>query len=188
MKKIKFPILFLAVVAAALLLSLLINMCISLVRGILHPREYGEQIDKYSNEYNIPDYIVYAIIDVESSFDPLASSGEAYGLMQMTPSTFRWLSSNEHLGENLYTTSLFDPDVSIRYGCYYLRYLFDKFQNPDTVFAAYNAGEGNVTKWLASREYSDGNGGLKLNKIPFEETRKYVKKVNKSIEYYKLHI
>ncbi len=185
MRRIKFPVLFLAVVAASLLLSLLINMGISIVRGILHPHEYTEQVEKYSAEYNIPDYIVYAIIDVESNFDPLASSGEAYGLMQMTPATFRWLSSNEHLGDNLYTTSLFEPDISIRYGCYYLRYLFDKFQKLDTVLAAYNAGEGNVTKWLNNPEYSNGDGTLK--KIPFKETRSYVKKVNQAIEYYKSH-
>ncbi len=185
MRRIKFPVIFLAIVASALLLSFLISTGISLVKGIMHPREYTEQVEKYSAEYNIPDYIVYAIIDVESNFDPLASSGKAYGLMQMTPATFRWLSSNEHLGDNLYTTSLFDPDISIRYGCYYLRYLFDKFQNWETVFAAYNAGEGNVTKWLSSSEYSDGSGAL--TKIPFKETRAYVKKVNNAIAYYKLH-
>ena len=101
----------------------------------------------------------------------------------MTPKTFAWLTSSEHLGENLTPDELFDPEVSIRYGTYYLKYLFTRFHNWDTVLAAYNGGEGNVAKWLADDEYSNGDGTLKY--IPFKETRNYVKKVNQAIDNYK---
>ena len=103
--------------------------------------------------------------------------------MQMMPSTFEWLTSSDHLDENLSPNDIFEPEVSIRYGTYYLRYLFEKFYNWDTVFAAYNGGEGNVAKWLKDKRYSDGKGNL--TDIPFKETREYVKKVNRAMDYYK---
>ena len=150
----------------------------------LYPTEYREIVEKYAAEYNVPAYIIFAVIDVESNFKSDAtSSAGAQGLMQMLPSTFEWLTSSDHLGENLSPDDLYDPEVSIRYGVYYLRYLFEKFYSWDNVFAAYNGGEGNVAKWLAGREYSDGEGNL--TKIPFKETREYVKKVNRTAKYYK---
>ena len=74
--------------------------------------------------------------------------------------------------------------MNIRYGTYYLQYLYRKFDyNWDTVFAAYNGGEGNVSKWLGDEEYSDGEGNL--TDIPFPETKAYVTKVNRAIDTYK---
>ena len=90
---------------------------------------------------------------------------------------------NRHLNENLTVNDIYDPEVSIRYGTYYLRYLFEKFHNWDTVFAAYNGGEGNVAKWLNDPAYSNGDGTLKS--IPFPETARYVQKINDNIKYYK---
>ena len=75
-----------------------------------------------------------------------------------------------------------DPEISIRYGTYYLQYLQQKFQNWNTTLAAYNGGEGNVAKWLENPEYSDGEGNLTY--IPFDETRSYVKKVNRAMDTY----
>lgn len=184
MKKIKPSIVIILILCAAMALALLLNGILTLIERSSHPNDYKEIIEKYASEYNIPEYIIFAVIKVESDFDPYAESrAGAIGLMQMMPSTFEWLTGEEHLGEDLSKRELFDPEVSIRYGCYYLRYLFEKFHNWDTVFAAYNGGEGNVAKWLADDEYSDGKGNL--TSIPFEETRNYVKKVNKQIENYK---
>ena len=150
-----------------------------------HPKQYEDIVKKYSAEYNIPEYVIFAVIKVESDFEPLAkSSANAMGLMQMTPDTFRWLTGSQHLAEHLPTDALYIPDVSIRYGCYYLLYLYRKFNYDwDLTFAAYNAGEGNVAKWLADDEYCDEDGNLVY--IPFRETRSYVKKVNSAIEMYK---
>lgn len=144
---------------------------------------FATLIEKYSDEYNVPKELVFAVIKVESGFDPEAeSSVGALGLMQMMPKTFEWLTGEEHLDEQLAFEDLTDPEVSIRYGTYYLRYLYRKFENWDTVLAAYNGGEGNVAKWLADPEYSDGNGNLTY--IPFEETRNYVEKVNRAMSKY----
>ena len=151
----------------------------------IYPQEYAKEVSKYSKEYNIPEYLIYSIIKVESNFDPLAeSSAGARGLMQMTEKTFNWLTGSSHLCEYLPFDALYDPDVSIRYGTYYLNYLFKRFDyNTDIVITAYNAGETTVREWLNDPEYSDGNGGL--SRIPFAETRSYVKKVNWAIKKYK---
>ena len=129
-------------------------------------------------------YIIFAVIDVESDFKPYyTSEAGARGLMQMVPDTFEWLTSAEHLGEDLSPDELYEPEVNIKYGTYYLSYLFEKFHDWNTVFAAYNAGEGNVAKWLEDDEYTDESG--KLTHIPFKETRAHVKKINEAIDYYK---
>ncbi len=179
------------------ILAILLIICLAIGAGILvdllwnkfdewtHPQSYDELIGQYAKEYNIPEYVIYAVIKTESDFDPNAkSSAGAVGLMQMIPSTFEWLTGDEHLGEHLPVSSLTEPEVSIRYGTYYLQYLYRKFDyNWDTVFAAYNGGEGNVSKWLGDEEYSDGEGNL--TDIPFPETKAYVTKVNRAIDTYK---
>ena len=177
-------------------IAILLIACISVGLGVLinevwtalekrsHPLCYDEIISECSREFDVPTYIIYATIKVESDFDPEAvSSAGALGLMQMMPSTFEWLTGDEHLGEHLGTKRLYDPEVSIRYGTYYLSYLYKKFNyNWDTAFAAYNAGEGNVAKWLKDPKHSDGNGNL--TSIPFKETESYVKKINNAIDMY----
>ena len=177
-------------------IAVLLIFCIALLSGFLvdliwtrierrsYSTDYDEIITRYSGEYNVPKSVIYAVIKTESDFDPNAeSSAGALGLMQMIPSTFEWLTGEEHLDENLSSRKLFDPEVSIRYGTYYLAYLYRKFDyNWRNAFAAYNGGEGNVAKWLKNPEYSDGNGNL--THIPFKETRAYVSKVEEAKEEY----
>ena len=178
-------IFILLIILAAAMLALGLEICLSFVDRATYPTEYAEYVEKYASEYNVPEYIIYAVIKTESDFDPTAtSSAGAMGLMQMMPSTFTWLSSSEHLNENLSYAELYEPETAIRYGTYYLRYLFEKFKDWDNVFAAYNGGEGNVAKWLEDPQYADGRGGLRT--IPFKETRNYVKRVNSAIDHYKL--
>lgn len=175
-------------ICAAILLGFVTDAIWSLIDKANHPADYEEIISRYSEEYNIPKDIIFAVIKVESDFDPKAeSSAGAMGLMQMIPSTFEWLTGKEHLNENLPLQKLFDPEVSIRYGTYYLAYLYRSFDyNWHTVFAAYNGGEGNVRKWLKDPECSDGKGNLTY--IPFQETRNYVSKVEEArITYQELY-
>lgn len=174
-----------SIIGAALLLGVLTELVWGGAEKLVHPDDYVQYVEEYAAEYNVPSSVIFAVIKVESDFDPNAESvAGARGLMQMLPSTFEWLTSDEHLGEHLHKDELFEPDVSIRYGTYYLDYLYKKFdRNWDTAIAAYNAGEGNVAKWLKDPEYSDGNGTL--TDIPFKETKNYVKKVNDEIATYK---
>ena len=178
-----------AIIAIIIAASILVGVAIDLLWGAfqryIYPDDYLSSVQQYAYEYNVPEPLILAVIKAESNFDPRAKSrAGALGLMQMMPSTFLELTSDEHLGENLSEEDLFIPEVSIRYGTYYLSLMHKMFDNNwDNALCAYNAGPGNVTKWLADTEYSDGNGNLTY--IPFKETRNYLEKVNKYTETYR---
>lgn len=146
-----------------------------------HPLEYAELVEKYSEHYQVPVEMVYGVIKAESGFRSDAVSGAgAVGLMQITEATFDWITSR--LGENLSKGLLYDPDTNIRYGTYYLNYLFKEFGSWDMALAAYNAGPNRVKGWSQNPEYiKDGE----IVHIPIEETRTYVQRVNKNKEAYK---
>lgn len=175
-----------SLICIALVLGLIINLIITVSERAAYPRKYRDIVEKYSLEYKIPEAIVYSVIRTESNFDPNAVSiAGAKGLMQLLPETFIWLTSDMHLGEHLSPSDIFDPEVNIRYGIYYLKYLHAKFgHNWDTVLAAYNGGEGNVTRWLSDERFTDGNGNLIAYPGNFTETENYVKKVNKALAKY----
>jgi soluble lytic murein transglycosylase len=125
--------------------------------------------------------LVFAMIRIESNFDRYALSEKgAKGLMQITDKTGLW--GGEVLKINDFsTTYLFKPDINIRIGCWYMSNLIKEFHG-DTALAiiAYNGGSGRVREWLKDRELS--KTGKELEKIPYEETDKYVKKVIQEYE------
>lgn len=182
--KTKRPLLIILVVVFSLLLGVFTDVAWDLINRAKYPQKYEDSVKKYSAEYDVPEYIIYSIIKVESNFKPKAiSTAGAVGLMQLMPKTFDWITGDEHLGEHLEFESLKDPNVSIRYGTYYFKYLWNKFKSLDIAIVAYNAGEGFVLEWLKDSRYSDGSGNL--TDIPFPETENYIIKVNKAIEHYK---
>ncbi len=149
----------------------------------LFPLKYESIIDKYSKEYNIEKSLICAMINVESSFDKDALSYRgAKGLMQIMDTTGEW--GAKELGiENFTPDMLFDPEINIKIGCWYINKLNDQFEGQqDTVLSAYNAGSGHVSGWLDDESYS--HDGMTLHSIPFEETNNYVKKVNANIIIY----
>ena len=167
----------------ALLVGFLSDRIWDAVEEHTHPMPYRETVMQCSLEYGVPEPLIYAVMKTESSFDPLAeSSVGARGLMQMMEPTFSELTGKGHLEEYLPFSALYTPEISIRYGVYYLRYLPDMFGDWRLAIAAYNGGLGNVRKWLSDPQYSDGQGNL--TQIPFEETRKYVQKVEEATEVY----
>lgn len=151
----------------------------------LLPLDYKETVETYASKYNVEESLVYAVIFCESGFDTNAHSrAGAKGLMQVTTETGWWASSYiEHLkGKDL---DLTDPETNIAIGCWYLSWLTEKFQGEkETALAGYNAGHGNVGKWLADIEKS--TDGVTLNDIPFGETKNYVKKVVFMEKIYKI--
>lgn len=152
-------------------------------RKYLYPIEHVEIIEQNCREFNLDMALVFSVINVESSFDERAVSGKgAKGLMQIMDSTAEFIAKKL----NVYAFDIFDESVNIKFGCYYLRYLLDKFSNEKTAIIAYNAGEGNVRRWLSEEEYS--KDGENLHYIPFDETRDYIEKIykNKS-KYYKIY-
>lgn len=148
-----------------------------------HPLKFENEIIQFAEEYDLSPEIVASIINVESSFKENAkSSKNAIGLMQIKLTTANYmkeLNKEETLTEN----ELFKPKVNINLGCQYLRYLIDKFGQVNTALASYNAGETRVKSWLKSGIYS--KDGKTLMYIPYEETRNYVEKINKNLNYYK---
>ena len=172
------------IIIGAIILSALINLCISLVQDASYPREYVEQVERYASEYNVPEYIIYAIIDTDSDFDSEKQYEDgAKGVMHVPPHILKKLSSYEHLDEEVTNESFKDPAVAIRYGTYYLRYLFDRYRNWDTSIVAYFATETQTTEWLKNPSYS--SDGFTLQEIPLDTAEDFLDDVNDAIDYYK---
>lgn len=172
-----------ASVLIVLALTAIINLAVrspELIDNVTHPILYAELIDEYSGEYGVPPEIICAVIETESSFRADAVSGAgAIGLMQITRETFWWLLTKA--GEDMDVDRLYDPEINIRYGTYFLSLLYEEFGDWDTVCAAYNAGRSRVHGWLDDPDITkDG----KLVNIPITETAEYVVKVRKSAEKY----
>lgn len=180
----KRAVIIILIVLGAMLVSLVANLIISAVQKNAHPVRYESYVEVYASQYNVPEYVVYALINTESGFNAsLESKTGERGLMQMSPELFALISSEQHLDEKIDADALFDPEISIRYGVYYLRYLFNEFQSWSTAIAAYDAGESTVKEWLDNIKYSSDRKNL--TSIPEKETAAYVKKVNGAISYYK---
>ena len=109
---------------------------------------------------------VAAVIYQESKFkaDARSKSG-AVGLMQLLPDTAKGIAV--HTGGTQFVVSdLYNPEINVRYGAWYLHHLLAKYGDERTALAAYNAGQENVDRWRA-----EGKG------IQFSETRAYVERV-----------
>lgn len=174
------------IIKRIIVLLFIIFLIVSLGLSILtikYPLAYRNIIVKYSSEYDVDPYLVASIINVESRYDKLAlSSKEAKGLMQIAPQTGQWASEILEI-DNYSEESLFEPDLNIRIGSWYINRLFNEFDgNLQLVLAAYNAGSGNVNKWMLDEEYS--SDGTSLKKIPFKETEDYLVRVEKSYKVY----
>jgi soluble lytic murein transglycosylase len=133
---------------------------------IRYPLHYSESIRVHAKEHHLDPALMAAVIYQESKFRPsVESSSGAIGLMQLTPDTARGIAIRT--GGNAFETSdLYNAEINIRYGAWYLDNLFAKYHNERLVLAAYNAGQGNVDRWIAHHEA-----------IQFPETRAYVKRV-----------
>ncbi|MGL5351948.1 MAG: lytic transglycosylase domain-containing protein [Clostridium sp.] len=156
---------------------------IFIIKEYVFPYKYSEYINEYSEKYELDPLLVLSIMKTESNFDKNAvSSREAKGLMQIMDKTGEWAA--QEIGVNYFMPNmLFDPNLNIQIGCWYLQNLENEFEDLDLVIAAYNGGSGNVTKWLADEEYS--KDGKKIDYIPFPETKKYVDKVKTNYSIYK---
>lgn len=166
----------------AVLAVILVLIAAAVLRFFVIPRyvlplKYSEYVEKYSEQYGVDKYLVYAVIHSESSFESEAlSHKDAKGLMQITPDTGKWAA--EIIGiEDFDEEDLFDPETNIRIGCWYISRLMNQFDGIEkTAVAAYNAGSGKVAGWLSDKAYSAD--GKNLDTIPYEETLKYVKRVD----------
>lgn len=143
-----------------------------------YPIKYSNIIDKYSYLYHLDKSLVYSTINVESSFKcDSVSKSNAMGLMQLLPTTADDVANRL----NIIKYDIFDPDTNIMFGCYYLRYLLDIYdQNIDYTIMAYNAGLGTVNSWLKN--------DILDNEIPYKETRDYLKKIKFNMKIYNIKL
>ena len=164
--------------AKLLTLFLLVVLVLNIgnIARVIYPVKYEEYIYQYANQYEIDPYLVMGMIKTESNFDESAiSNKDAKGLMQIMEPTAMWLSGRMEL-ENFSYDDIYRPELNIKMGCYYIAYLLSMYNgNTKTALAAYNAGFGNVDKWLHDETYSKDQ--INLLSIPFPETRRYVTKV-----------
>jgi len=145
--------------------------------------QYPEEIAQYSEQYKLDPYLVAAVIHCESANRADAVSGAgAMGLMQLMPDTGEWIAGKLSI-KNYEDDLLLQPETSIRMGCWYLRFLLDRYGGDQSAaLAAYNAGHGNVDKWINDPAVSQDG---RLVNIPYAETKQYVEKVHRAYEKYK---
>lgn len=176
-----FKFLFFTAFFAVLIYAIIFS---SPVQKILYPIPHSEYVFRYAESYHIDPYLVAAVIRAESRFSHTAESGSgARGLMQIMPDTAEWAA--EQLKMDFHPEMLFDPQYNIKIGCWYLRQLQNTFHGDLTVvLASYNAGQGNVQRWLEEGVWDGKLTGL--DQIPFTETRLYVQKVLTYYNRYRL--
>jgi soluble lytic murein transglycosylase len=133
-----------------------------------YPLHYTSIVRGHAANYDIDPALLAAVIEEESKFRADAkSSAGAIGLMQLLPATAKGIAI--HTGGSKFVVSdLYNPEINVRYGAWYLHHLLQKYGDEKTALAAYNAGQQNVDGWRAQ-----GQG------IQFAETRAYVDKVER---------
>ncbi len=149
---------------------------------ILYPVYYGDAVGQYSQEYGTDPFLITAIILVESGFQERAQSKKgAIGLMQLMPDTAEWVA--HQVGVELDDQrELFHPELNVQLGTWYLASLRKEFGDWVVALAAYNAGRGNVRKWLSESTWS--GQADRIADIPFGETRVYVSRVMRAHQWY----
>ncbi|MBA7533155.1 Cell division coordinator CpoB [subsurface metagenome] len=150
----------------------------------LYPLYYEDVIRERALEYEIDPLLVLAMIREESRFNPWNESvAGARGLMQIIFSTGEWIAQKLNV-EDFNDEMLFDPEVNIDLGCWYIDYLKERFSNDSVlVISGYNAGPGTTSKWLKQYDRSDLDNFVE--NVPYSETREHIKKVIKSYQMYK---
>jgi hypothetical protein len=124
-----------------------------------------------------------ALMAQESTFTPeIKSSANAWGLMQLLPSTGKRYARKVGM-TRFTTTSLQDPEVNVRLGMQYFKDLLDRFGGDYFAIASYNAGENRVAQWRA--EKPDLAEDEFIDDIPFPETQTYVKRILGTAEDYR---
>jgi soluble lytic murein transglycosylase len=146
------------------------------LKEITLPLRHEDIIRQQARDKDLDPALIAAVIYQESKFRPRTSQAGAEGLMQILPSTAKFIARRSG-GTAFVPSDLATPQVNIAYGSYYLRYLLNRYDGNETLaIAAYNAGETNVSNWI--RE-AGGVDSFDPGDIPFPETRAYVKSVER---------
>jgi soluble lytic murein transglycosylase len=148
-----------------------------------YPRPYSGTVETAAAEFDVDPLLIWAVMRQESRYDPEALSYVgARGLMQVMPATQVWIA--EQMAEEIPPGDAFSPEVSIRMGAWFLRFLLDYFDGDlELAIAAYNGGAGSVESWQAHPLVSDRDDLLRW--IGFGETREFVERVSRNYRMYR---
>jgi soluble lytic murein transglycosylase len=151
---------------------------------VLFPVSYWPLIQRYSLERELDPYVVAALIAQESTFTAdVKSAANAYGLMQLLPSTGRQYAKALRLPTRFTLGMLTTAETNIKMGTAYFADLIRQFGGVHYALATYNAGPNRVARWISERP---GVGRDEfIDDIPFPETQNYVKKVIGTAEDYR---
>ena len=123
-----------------------------------YPLRYEHIVRGHADNYRLDPALVAAVIYQESKFraDARSDSG-AVGLMQLLPETAKGIAARTG-GSQFEVDDLYDPEINVRYGSWYLRHLIDKYGTEERALAAYNGGQGNLDRGVMypeTRHYVD---------------------------------
>ena len=140
-------------------------------------------MDEQASRHGVDPLLMLAMMRQESSFDPRAQSGApAMGLTQVVPATGRQIASRLGGSDGFETDDLFRPALSVEFGSWYLARMLEKYRGRSfPALAAYNAGGGNVNRWL--RQFGDDPDVL-VQEVPFAETQTYLRIVYDNYRHY----
>ena len=162
-------------VAAVAIPALIAPFADRAVQEVTLPLRHDDIIRQQARDKNLDPALIAAVIYEESRFRDQTSHAGARGLMQITPETADAIAKHSG-GVRFKQEDLSDPQINISYGAYYLRLLIDHYDGSETLaVAAYNAGMGNVDRWVAEAGGVDSFD--RAEHIPFPETRAYVENV-----------
>ena len=148
------------------------------VTEVALPLRHDDIIRQQARDKDLDPALIAAVIYAESRFTDATSPAGARGLMQVTPETAAVIARRSG-GTEFTEADLATPQINIAYGSFHLRWLLDRYDGDAALaVAAYNAGEGNVDRWVAE-------GRAEGEAIPFPETRAYVAKVLSAREAYR---
>jgi soluble lytic murein transglycosylase len=151
---------------------------------VLFPLPYWQEVRANSEKNGLDPYLVLSLMRQESEFNPsVVSYANAYGLMQLLPSTGKSMAHAAGL-HPFATGDLLNPPVNIQLGTLYLKQTLDKFHGQvEYALAAYNAGDDRIQDWLATGNYKDVPEFVES--IPFTQTRDYVQAILRNEGMYK---
>ena len=149
---------------------------------MVYPMVLGDAIITESRLRRVDPALVSAIIRQESSFNPNATSGPgARGLMQVMPTIGKAIAHGLHY-PYWNPDLLYEPDVNLELGIAHLRAMLSG-RDPIRALAAYNAGDGRVARW--SKKPGADDPEVFIERIPFVETRDYVRIVLRNRDLYR---
>ncbi len=158
------------------------------LKRYVYPLKYFDIVKKEAANNNVDPYLILSIIKIESNFNIMSTSNKnAKGLMQMIEATAKEVNDRINVTDNIDENDIYDVDLNIALGTNYIASLIKRYNgNYYLAICAYNAGLGNVDKWIAEGIISHKLNDYENTSIPFKETENYLKNVMSTYKMYKM--